>query len=67
MTFAEHQLDPAQAALFERDQEFTPGILALTVPDLDADKLTAAVSIDPHSDDDGLEQSCRAVPRRPWR
>jgi len=34
---ADHQLDPAQAALFERDQEFASETLALTVPDLEAE------------------------------
>jgi len=45
---ADHQLDPAQAALFERDQEFAPEALALTVPNLEAEQLAPSVSIDAH-------------------
>jgi len=45
---ADHQLDPAQASLFERDQEFAPEALALAVADLEAQQLTAPVSIDAH-------------------
>ena len=48
---ADHQLDPAQAALFERDQELAPEALALAIADLEAEQLTAAVSIDAHGHD----------------
>jgi len=39
---ADHELAPAQNALFERDQDLVPKNLALTVPNLEAEQLTAA-------------------------
>ena len=45
---ADHQLDPAQAALFERDQQLAPEALALAIAELEAEQLTATVSIDTH-------------------
>jgi len=40
---ADHELNPAQTALFERDQEFAPE--ALAVADLETQQLTTAVSV----------------------
>jgi hypothetical protein len=46
--FTNHELDPAQAALFERDQEFAPEALAIAIAELETQQLAANVSIDAH-------------------
>lgn len=53
MGVADHELDPAQAALFERDQELAPEALVFAVANLEAEQLAPAVSIDAHGHDDG--------------
>jgi len=60
---ADHELNATQAALFERDLELAPETFALAVADLETQQLTAAVSIDPHCDDDGPGANLQG----PWR
>ena len=48
-----HELDLAQAELFDQDQGLAPETLALTDTNLETNQLTAAVSIGAHDHHDG--------------
>ena len=50
MGVTDHQLDPSEAALFERTNEDLPAALAFAVSHLQAEQFTAAVGIDAHRD-----------------
>ncbi len=50
---ADHELDRAQAALLERNQELAPEALVFAVADLEAEQLAAAVSVHAHGHYDG--------------